>query len=129
VTADLTGLALEDVYAVYAGWHARHDQIRCVERGAWSEEHRSAADQLASRLQDAGYLVDEPEWLGEIFGDLVLASEAKRNDEYGLVMADARGYQWLTVGPGPRRLGAREAWWLYLGRRLLSIFNAPRGAA
>ncbi len=124
ITADLTELSLDDVYAVYAGWHAEHDTFCELVPQQWSEANRRQADSLRQQMANAGYAVGESCLLGHFFDQSVLVARGGQGGVRGLIVADGQIAQWHPDGTSHNRLGPSEVFWMYKGRNMLQLFNA-----
>jgi hypothetical protein len=121
--ADLADLPVSDIYALFAGWHAEHEEIfewdiADVPAGQLAEVAR-----LERRLQDAGYDAIESEVLGSFLGDRFLVARVISNGQPGIAVADEQQLEWHSSSGVTHPLGPREACCLYKGRRLLHSFN------
>ncbi len=122
--ADLTGLSIDDLFAVYAGWDVEHEEIFQKEVGRLSGTAKHAADRLAERLLQEGYSQVEPLRLGYFFGDQVLIARANYEDRRGIAAVDWQTVLWWPTLNGLGSLGPDEVFSLYTGRKLLAAFNA-----
>jgi len=128
LTADLSGLAPDDVYAIYAGWHAEHREIAETAAEHFSTEQGDQAQLAARELQDLGYDAVRVLKLGEFFGDPVAVAAAELAGEPGMVVMAGDRVQWFPGGPDRPRLGADEVYCLFKGRALLAAFNEESAA-
>lgn len=121
---DLTRFSLDDVYAMFAGWHAEHDEMEDAVPEQLSPAGQLEMERLLRRLKDCGYDEIEPMLFCQFFGDKALVAQAvdRRQPERGLgwAVVDAVDNLWL---PGGVRFGPVEAGYVYKGRRLLHAFN------
>ena len=121
---DLTHMALDDVFAMFAGWHAEHDEMEDAIPEQLSQAGQLEMERLVRRLRDCGYDDIEPMLFCQFFGDKAVvaqASDPRRPDQgRGWAIADAVDDFWL---PGGLRFGPVEASYVYKGRRLLHAFN------
>jgi hypothetical protein len=122
--ADLADLPPDDIYAVFAGWHAEHAEIREFEVEHWTASQRTEAARLERRLRDAGFDSIQGVLLGSFFGERLLVARAMRDGHAGMVVAAADEIQWLPDQGNRRPLGPQEAFSLFKGRRLLRAFNS-----
>jgi hypothetical protein len=120
--ADLADLPPDDIYAIFAGWHADHDEIREVDVSAWNPALRVDAARLERRLRDQGYASIEPVSMSLFFGERALVASAVRDGRPGIAVATLDAVQWLPT-QGSRSPGLQEAICLFKGRRLLRAFN------
>jgi hypothetical protein len=120
--ADLTSLP-----ALFAGWHAEHEDIYMVEATRLRGGRRVEMDRFAQSLAEAGYRDIRPEFLGHFLGESALVSTATRDGEPGTAIATLDGYHWIGRGNADRPLGPVEAFYIYIGRLLLTSFNRSHG--
>jgi hypothetical protein len=120
--ADLGNLAVDDIYAAFAGWQAEHPEI--VESPvARAIGFGGAVEELVERLEAADYQRVQPVLCGRFFGDDVIAAAAERNGVAGAVVADNEMILWYPAEGTPRPITPAEAYCIYKGRRLLRQFN------
>jgi len=122
-TADLADLSPDDIYAIYAGWQAEHEDIRETDVQALSEFQRREVSRLERRLHDAGYASIEPQIVGSFFGEKVLVVAARRDGVPGHAVIDSNDIYWHPQVPTPRPLGPSEIYCIYKGKKLLRTFN------
>jgi len=125
-TADVADLPPNDIYAAYAGWQAEHDEIREYDVARLSRSEQLEVVRLQRRLHDAGYEAIEPQQMGYFFGEKALIALCKRGDVQGVGVADFQEILFFPQRTGKRSLGAREAYCIYKGRKLLKTFNAEK---
>lgn len=121
--ADLSDLPPNDIYAAFAGWHAKHDEIVEVDVAHLNDVQRSDVARLERRLRDEGYDAIHPLTLGVFFGDKSLVAEAVREGASGVAVVDTEQTSWFARGANSRPLGTHEACCIYKGRKLLQFFN------
>jgi hypothetical protein len=120
---NVTHLAPGDLYALFAGWQAEHDDLRFKLAGALTEGEKRLAQRLARRLDDAAISHVEIGLLGSFFGESVAIARAVHHGAPVLAAIDDSSAVLLPPGPGPAMLGPVEAWWHYVGKKLLDSFN------
>ncbi len=121
--ADLTDLDLDDIYAIYAGWHAEHPDIFAVPANHWNAAQKRVAAPLVTHLEREGYENIQPELLCFLLDEHAIACQAERDEKPYVVITDGLETveQFLT---GPRPLGCQDIWNLYKGRKMLRTFNS-----
>lgn len=119
---DMMDLPYEDVYAAFAGWHVEHEDIYQVPAEHFQQPHQLEAVRLIRRLQDEGYDAIQPQVLAFFLGEKHLAALAVKNGSAGVVVGDYEQSYWLP-SLGQHAPGAREALWIFQGRKLLQSFN------
>ncbi len=121
--ADLTGLDLIDVYAVFAGWHVQHDDLRRIEIDSSSARQQMELDRAQRRAAEEGYDAFGPEFIGSYFGQRLVVASAEREGMRGTVIVDPTEIHWRPAGNPTRPIDAETAYHWYLGRDLLRRFN------
>lgn len=123
LSVDLQRLSLEDVYALYAGWHAEHPEMVEIDPDELSSEQRAAWEAVLARLFSLGYHDVELAKLGLFFETPAFVAEANRAGRRGVVVVDPRGIEWRGADQSTAGLSPQEAYCLYKGRELLRSFN------
>jgi hypothetical protein len=123
VTADLADLPVDDTYALFAGWHAEHEDIFEVEAHLLSESQRVEVARLERRLRDAQYEAIRPAMLCYFFSEKSLVGRVNRAGVEGVALASPDEILWFPANRGARSLTPLDVACLYRGRRLLREFN------
>jgi hypothetical protein len=121
--ADLANLPLEDIYAVYAGWHAEHPEIFQVPADQWNAAQRRLAEPLTEALDRLGFEQIEPVTLGFFLDEHALVARARRDETECLVVTDGLETADFATEGRQRPMGPDDLWHLYLGRKMLRTFN------
>jgi hypothetical protein len=121
--ADLNGLLIDDLYALFAGWQAEHEDIYRLDVERLEGSAQITAERLQQFLADAGYQQIQPAWLGSFFGELALVAHAMHDQDDGVAVVDQDGIFWRPAPLGPRSLGPEEVYNIYKGHKILSTFN------
>jgi hypothetical protein len=124
IAPDLADLPPDDIYAIFAGWQAEHDDIYEVDVNHLNEAQRVEVARLERRVRDFGGHDIQAIKLGHFFGEKALVAKATREGQAGIAVATLDDVQWLNVQGRRRPLGPDEAYCLFKGRRLLRAFNA-----
>jgi hypothetical protein len=122
ISADLTTLPVDDVYAIFAGWHVEHEDIFEVESHLLSESQGIEAARLERRLKDHGCEEIRPLMLAYFFNEKGLVAKVRHQGKVAIAMATHDDF--LCYPEQSRSLGPNEVLYLYRGRKLLSEFNA-----
>lgn len=122
-TADLADLPPNDIYAMFAGWQAEHEDILEFDVQSVGEFHRADVTRLERRLHDAGYGKIESLIYGLFFGEKVLVAKAQRDGAAGHAVIDGKDVYWYHQRQSPRPLGPNEVYCIYKGKKLLRTFN------
>ena len=122
IRADISQLSHDDVFALFAGWHAEHERIshRPVDRDATLTE---VEQQLLAALHEGPYEHVEPQLIGTFFDDRVLVARANKAEAQGLAVSAADGVTWFAETSELRPMSAEDAYSIYKGRKLLGSFN------
>ncbi len=123
VLADLGDLPPDDIYALFAGWQAQHQDIREFDVARLAKSEQLEAIRLKRRLHDAGYAQIEPQRMGYFFGDKALVALVQREGVAGVAVADFNDTVFFPARHSRRPLGVDEAYCIYKGRKLLAAFN------
>jgi hypothetical protein len=123
VTADIADLPIDDIYALFAGWHVEHAEIFEVEAHLLSETQRVEVARLERRFRDAGYDDIRPTLLCYFFSEKSLVARMRRGAVEGVGLATADDVLWFAAQRGARSLTPSDVACLYRGRRLLREFN------
>jgi hypothetical protein len=121
ISADLTSLPVEDVYAIFAGWHVEHDDIFEVEAHLLSDSQGIEAARLERRLKDHGCESIRPLLLGYFFNEKALVARVRLAGSDTIALATHDDF--LSFPAGERSLGPNEILYLYRGRKMLREFN------
>jgi hypothetical protein len=121
--ADLADLPPDDIYAMFAGWQAEHEEIYEADVNQLTQSQRVDVSRFERRLIDGGFVQIHPITLGFFFGDKALIARATRDGQNGIAVATLDEVQWNSTHNRRRPLGPQEAWCLFKGRRLLRAFN------
>ena len=125
---DLTQLAIDDIFAIYAGWQAEHPEIREVPADQLNEAHQVIANNIVERIASEGVQVEKLVALGLFLGDPAVIATAKRGETQGAIVAGKTDAAWFPHdGTSERPIGPEEAWSIWKGRQLLSAFNEDVG--
>jgi hypothetical protein len=74
-------------------------------------------------LHDAGYDAIQMIRLGFFLGEKALVARATKGGQTCIAVADVHEVFSYRSDPGPRSIGANEAYAIYKGRKLLRTFN------
>lgn len=122
-TADLDDLPPDDLFALFAGWQAEHEEITSTPLELADDFGRLAAQRAIEIASSQGYDDVQPLSIGTFFGQRQVVATARRNADPGaLIIADGR-LHWYRQGNPRRPLGPTEAYHLHKGRELLRAFN------
>ena len=123
MSADVADLPHDDIFAIYAGWHAEHPEIFSVPAAKLNEAQRRLMEPLARHLDHSGYESLRPELLGFLLDEHAGVFRAVRDGTECLVVTDGLETSDRAVAGRLRPLGAAEMFHWYKGRKLLRTFN------
>ncbi len=126
---DIDDVSPENVYALFAGYHAEHEQIDEKLYAELPGPEQGMVDTLCRdtlcREIDAEFADVSPVKVGRFFGERHIVATARRNGQPGTVVLDANVTHWYRAGDTRRPLGVVEAYQMHKGRKLLATFNPP----
>lgn len=122
-SAVLCELSVEELYAIFAGWHVSHPEIYAIESAQFGPQQAGTLARLIRRLTDHGVEKVEPRLLGHFFDEWILVGRGNRGEDTGWVVAGPDGPIWLPDNGGFEGLDAVLVWYFWLGRTLLKQFN------
>lgn len=125
---DLSELASEDLYSVFAGWHVSHPEIYPLLAADFGPQQNGAVARLQRRLHDQQVESIEPELLGRCLEQWVLVARGRRGSDEGWAVTSEQEPLWLPDDAGWANLDATSIWYFWLGRTLLKQFNPGWGA-
>lgn len=122
-TTDLSPLPLDDVYAIFAGWQADHEDIFELPLTQLNVAQRREADRLLESLAAQDLRVDEAVALTFFLGEVAVLAIV--DSEHGRGCAITDGFETLhfAIGRGSTALTPAVVLALYRGRKLLRTFN------
>jgi hypothetical protein len=129
LATDLSHLPPEEIYAIYAGWHAEHEEASEVEATKLSADQSQLAEAARRDLEEIGYENVRVLKLAKFFGDTLAVASAQLAGESGFVVTAGDRAQWFPHKRGQPQLGADEVYCLFKGRALLSAFNPAAASA
>ena len=122
-SADVAELPVEDIYAIYAGWHAEHPEIFTVPAEQFNEAQQRVVQPLAKHLDLEGYESIKPELLGFFLDEQAAVFAAVRDATACLVVTDGLETIDQPIAGRSRPLSAANVFDLYKGRKMLRTFN------
>ncbi len=123
LNVDLEYLPPPDIYAAYAGWSAQHlalgHALAEKRREEFTPEELEHTNAIRRELTEIGYDEAKVVKLGRVFDDVATVATAQVAGQPGTVVAESDELTWFPAGSGRRPLGPDEAYYIYLGRKLL----------
>jgi len=120
---NVADLPIDDIYAIYAGWHADHQQIFAIAPEHINDVQRRLVTRLAEHAIRAGYFSPHLELFGCFFEEEAAVFRAFRDDKSCRVITDGLESIHLPLVDRPRQPDAGDLWNLYKGRKILRTFN------
>lgn len=121
IAADLDDFTPREIYALYAGWHAVHDEIWETWADKLDASQIARFDQLLGRLVSEGFQNPQLVKVGYFFEQELPVISAWREGQPGVVIVDEERCEWHPIGE--TRLGPQEFYDMHKGRKLLRTFN------
>jgi hypothetical protein len=124
LSADVANLPLEDIYAVYAGWHVEHDEIFTVASEQFNDAQLRVMDQFQRNLERQGYQQLRPAMLGFFLEEQAGVFTARRDETECVVVTDGLETIDQPIAGRLRPLMPEDLFNLYMGRKMLRTFNS-----
>lgn len=121
-------LGVDDLYALFAGYHAEHESIGETPFAEAPGVERGMVEALVRELGE-DYAEVVPVAVGRFFGERHIVFTATRNGGRGTLVLDAGEPHWYAAGDLRSPLGATQAYQIHKGRKLLRAFNAVEKAS
>ena len=120
---DLADLPLDDIFAIYAGWHAEHEDIFSVAASDLNEAQTRVMETFQQHLQHLGYEELKPALLGLFLDERAGVFQASREGTACLVVTDGlETIDQATAGRN-RPMAPEDLFNLFKGRKMLRTFN------
>jgi len=126
LAADVADLPVDDIYAIYAGWHAEHPEIFTVPKDQFNEAQRRMIEPLQIDLDRHGFDSLSPQLLGVFLDEYAAIFTAVREGTACLVVTDGLEFIHLPTAGRLRAVTPGDLFNLYKGRKMLRTFN-PNG--
>ncbi len=126
LSADVADLPPEDIYAIYAGWHAEHDDIFTVPANEFNEAQRRLVEPLQTYLERNEYEDVKPALLGFFLEETAAVFTAARGGVACVAVTDGLETMDLPTAGRLRPASPADLFHLYKGRKMLRTFN-PQG--
>ena len=123
MACDLADLPIDDIFAIYAGWHADHPDIFTVTAEAMNEAQIRVMEEFSQHLQHLGYDEIKPLLLGLFLDERAGVFSAKREDTDCVVVTDGLETIDQPTQRRPRPMSGEDLFNLYKGRKMLRTFN------
>ena len=123
MSCDLADMPIDDIFAIYAGWHAEHPEIFGVRAGEFNEAQHRAMESYGQHLQHLGYESLEPKLLGIFLDERAGVFAAHREGTECVVITDGLETIDQPTAGRHRPLGPNDLFNLFKGRKMLRTFN------
>ena len=124
MSADVANLPLDDIYAIYAGWHAEHPEIFSVASDQFNEAQLRVMEQFQRHLERLGYQETKPALLGFFLEEQAGVFLAHRDATECVVITDGLETIDQPISGRLRPLTPEDLFNLYKGRKMLRTFNS-----
>ena len=121
--SDLANLPPDDIYAVFAGWQAEHEDIYEVPEALLNRDQRREADRLVRTLEDRGCIVKQLVALTFFFGELALLAVVDLDGKKLNAVTDGTEIYSYAASDHPTAITADLVLSIFRGRKLLRTFN------
>ena len=121
---DLSSLPVDDLFAVFAGWQAEHEEIFEVPANQLNEKQQLESERMLQYLNSLGYETTEPIALTLFFGETALIGIAEKAGKQWVVLTDGNELvSYPSSNQDPTALSPELVLCLFRGRKLLRTFN------
>jgi hypothetical protein len=128
LACDLADMQIDDIYAIYAGWQAEHDDIFTVAASQFNASQLRVVEDLKVYLDRAGYDEQKPELFGVFLDEHAAVYSAMREGKPCRVLTDGLETVHIPVAGRARPLQAIDLWNLFKGRKMLRTFNPQQAS-
>ena len=122
-SADVADLPVDDIYSIYAGWHAEHPEIFTIPADQFNEAQTRAMEPMTQHLQHLGYEAIKPALLGFFLDEQAGIFYARRDHTDCVVVTDGLETVDHPVAGRLRPLSPEDIFNLFKGRKMLRTFN------
>ena len=124
MSTDVANLPMDDIYAIYAGWHAEHDEIFTVLAEQLNEAQKRVIETFEKHLEHLGYRSIKPALLGIFLDEQAGVFTAVRDATECVVITDGLETIDHPISGRLRPLSGEDLFNLYKGRKMLRSFNS-----
>lgn len=124
MSADVANLPLDDIYAIYAGWHADHPEIFSVPTDQFNEVQTRVMGSFQKHLTRLNYESPKPALLGFFLDEQAGIFTAVRDSTECVVVTDGLETIDQPISGRLRPLSPEDLFNLYKGRKMLRTFNS-----
>lgn len=123
MACDLADMPVDDIFSIYAGWHAEHDDIFSVPADAMNDAQLRAMESFQQYLQRLGYEDVKPALLGLFLDERAGVFTASRENTQCVVVTDGLETIDQAIEGRARPMTAGDLFNLFKGRKMLRTFN------
>ncbi|MGI9470007.1 MAG: HEAT repeat domain-containing protein [Rubripirellula sp.] len=124
MSTDVANLPIDDIYAIYAGWHAEHEEIFTVQADQFNEAQKRVMESFEKHLEHLGYRSIKPALLGIFLDEQAGTFTAVRDATECVVITDNLETIDHPISGRLRPLSPDDLFNLYKGRKMLRTFNS-----
>lgn len=122
-TCDLIALSVDDQFAVFAGWHAEHEEIYEVSANQLNAPQMQEVQRLEEFYRLSGFEVEATIALTFLLGETALLAQLSRGSILYYGITDGLESVCFPVGNHPSSMTPEIVLAIYRGRKLLKAFN------
>ncbi len=123
-SCDVADLPVDDIYAIYAGWHADHPEIFSVPSEQFNMAQQRAMQTFVKHLASLDYEELNPALLGFFLDEQAGVFNAVRDSTACVVVTDGLETIDHATAGRLRPLGPVDLFNLFKGRKMLRTFNS-----
>lgn len=123
MSTDVANLPVEDIYAIYAGWHAEHPDIFSISADQFNDVQSRVMGTFQKHLARLGYESLKPARLGFFLDEQAGVFTAVRDATECVVVTDGLETIDQPISGRVRPLSPGDLFNLYKGRKMLRTFN------
>lgn len=121
--SDLKHLAVDEMYAAFAGWQTVHQEIFQITPERAEAAFHNEWRRLVGDLHAEAYDQAEVKMAASFFGQLVLVAEAINEGQHGTAIIDANSKAWFPIGDPKQPIDYQMAFSIWKGLQMLNSFN------
>lgn len=123
MSTDVANLPIDDIFAIYAGWHAEHPEIFVVAAEQFNDTQTRIMGTFQKHLSQTGYESVKPSLLGFFLDEQAGIFTAVRDATQCVVVTDGLETIDHPTAGRLRPLSPGDLFNLYKGRKMLRTFN------
>ncbi|MGB0596479.1 MAG: HEAT repeat domain-containing protein [Rubripirellula sp.] len=123
MSADVADFPVDDIFEIYAGWHAEHPDIFSISAESFNEVQARMMAAFAKHLSQLGYESVDAKQLGFFLDEHAGVFQAVRDDTQCVVVTDGLETIDKPISGRLRPPTPEDVFNLYKGRKMLRTFN------